>query len=149
MAELRFADGRQLALGKILCAARNYASHAREMGAEPPTEPVFFLKPATAVIHSGEAMTAEILGNEGLACGPSDLVPGDERVHLRQRRFARRLAFGSQRPFDRGKTALEFAVGLPQHRFGCPPARPRIDGRRAAHGASEGNADHSVAERAG
>jgi 2-keto-4-pentenoate hydratase/2-oxohepta-3-ene-1,7-dioic acid hydratase in catechol pathway len=24
------------------------------MGAEPPTEPVFFLKPATAVIHSGE-----------------------------------------------------------------------------------------------
>jgi len=56
MAELRFADGRQLALGKILCAARNYASHAREMGAEPPTEPVFFLKPATAVIHSGEAI---------------------------------------------------------------------------------------------
>jgi len=52
--ELRFTDGRRLPVGKILCAARNYRSHAKEMGAEPPTEPVFFLKPATAVIHSGE-----------------------------------------------------------------------------------------------
>jgi 5-oxopent-3-ene-1,2,5-tricarboxylate decarboxylase / 2-hydroxyhepta-2,4-diene-1,7-dioate isomerase len=38
--------------GKILCVARNYAQHAREFGAEPPAEPIFFAKlPDTLVAH--------------------------------------------------------------------------------------------------
>ena len=35
---------------KIICIGRNYAEHAKEMNAAVPTEPVFFLKPDTAVI---------------------------------------------------------------------------------------------------
>jgi len=54
VAELWFTDGRRLRVGKILGAARNYREHAKEMAAAVPREPVFFLKPATAVIQSGE-----------------------------------------------------------------------------------------------
>ncbi|MCB9197180.1 MAG: fumarylacetoacetate hydrolase family protein [Flavobacteriales bacterium] len=35
---------------KIICIGRNYAEHAKEMKSEVPTEPVFFLKPDTAIL---------------------------------------------------------------------------------------------------
>ena len=39
---------------RIFCVGRNYAEHAREMGAEPEAEPPFFFtKPADAVVESG------------------------------------------------------------------------------------------------
>ena len=41
---------------RIYCVGRNFADHAREMGAPVPTErgtPVFFLKPADAVVTDG------------------------------------------------------------------------------------------------
>src|SRR5947208_16143925 len=38
---------------KILCVARNYADHAREMGTPVPQEPIFFLKPTTALLPGG------------------------------------------------------------------------------------------------
>ena len=36
--------------------ARNYAEHAKELGNEVPREPLFFLKPVSAVIGPGEAI---------------------------------------------------------------------------------------------
>ncbi|MFC0041289.1 fumarylacetoacetate hydrolase family protein [Actinomadura rayongensis] len=41
---------------KVIAIGKNYADHAREMGAEPPAEPVLFSKPSTAVIGPGEAV---------------------------------------------------------------------------------------------
>ena len=39
---------------RIYCVGRNYADHVREMGADPHSEPpIFFMKPADAVIASG------------------------------------------------------------------------------------------------
>ena len=35
---------------KIICIGRNYAEHAKEMIAELPGEPVFFMKPETALL---------------------------------------------------------------------------------------------------
>lgn len=35
---------------KIICIGRNYAAHAKEMRSELPTEPVFFMKPDTALL---------------------------------------------------------------------------------------------------
>ena len=35
---------------KVIAIGKNYADHVREMGGEPPPEPVIFLKPSTAVI---------------------------------------------------------------------------------------------------
>ena len=42
------------AVRRIFCVGRNYADHAREMGADPTREPPFyFTKPATALTPSG------------------------------------------------------------------------------------------------
>jgi fumarylpyruvate hydrolase len=39
---------------RIYCVGRNYAAHAREMGHDPQrTVPVFFMKPADAIVPSG------------------------------------------------------------------------------------------------
>lgn len=35
---------------KIICIGRNYADHAKEMHAEKPSQPVFFMKPDTAIL---------------------------------------------------------------------------------------------------
>jgi 2-keto-4-pentenoate hydratase/2-oxohepta-3-ene-1,7-dioic acid hydratase in catechol pathway len=68
--------GEELALGgvrllapvipsKLVCIARNYAEHAREMGNPVPEQPVLFFKPATSVIGPGD---------------PIPLPPGSGRV---------------------------------------------------------------------
>lgn len=36
---------------KIICIGRNYADHAAELGHERPAEPLFFMKPKSAVLH--------------------------------------------------------------------------------------------------
>ena len=38
---------------KIICIGRNYVNHAKELGNDIPTEPLFFLKPATAIQPKG------------------------------------------------------------------------------------------------
>jgi len=42
--------------GKIICVGRNYAEHARERGADVPTQPIYFLKSINTL------------------CGPGDLI---------------------------------------------------------------------------
>ena len=46
----------ELRIGKIICLARTYAKHAEEMNAKVPPDPVVFLKPASAIIFSGESI---------------------------------------------------------------------------------------------
>jgi len=41
---------------KIVCVGRNYAEHAKEMGADVPSEPTIFLKPPSSLIASGDAI---------------------------------------------------------------------------------------------
>lgn len=50
------ASNQEFTIGKIVCLARNYAEHARELGNETPAAPVLFMKPASAVICDGEAV---------------------------------------------------------------------------------------------
>jgi len=50
--ELRLKDGRAFAPRHAWCVGRNYAEHAREMGADPALEaPLFFTKPAAALVQ--------------------------------------------------------------------------------------------------
>lgn len=42
--------------GKIMCVGRNYREHAKEMGNEVPTTPLVFIKPATSVVGTGDAI---------------------------------------------------------------------------------------------
>ena len=49
------ATNQKLTIGKIVCLARNYAEHVKELGNETPAAPVLFMKPASSVIGDGEA----------------------------------------------------------------------------------------------
>jgi fumarylpyruvate hydrolase len=49
---------------RIFCVARNYAAHAREMGADPNREPPFFFgKPADAISLANEALPFPLATN--------------------------------------------------------------------------------------
>jgi 2-keto-4-pentenoate hydratase/2-oxohepta-3-ene-1,7-dioic acid hydratase in catechol pathway len=41
---------------KIVCIGRNYAAHAKELGNEPPKEPLLFLKAPSSIIGPGGAV---------------------------------------------------------------------------------------------
>jgi len=41
---------------RIYCVGRNYSDHVREMGSDPKEPPVFFTKPADAIVASGTAV---------------------------------------------------------------------------------------------
>lgn len=48
-------DARLFPVHRVFCVGRNYAAHAREMGADPEREPPFFFtKPPEAVVHGPE-----------------------------------------------------------------------------------------------
>jgi len=46
----------KIKIGKIICLARTYKKHAKEMSVNIPIEPVIFLKPASSIIFSGESI---------------------------------------------------------------------------------------------
>ena len=48
-----FSDGRTLPVGTMYCIGRNYADHAREMGAEIIDDPIVFIKPPAAYLPNG------------------------------------------------------------------------------------------------
>jgi len=54
----RFADGSlvNLPMGKVVCVGRNYAEHAKELNNPVPTEPLLFIKPASAVVDMAEPL---------------------------------------------------------------------------------------------
>lgn len=45
--------------GKIVCIGQNYHAHIKELKSEVPTEPVIFLKPASAWIADGEEIVIQ------------------------------------------------------------------------------------------
>lgn len=81
-------DGDLLEVSKILCLARNYAEHAKELGNVVPQEPVFFLKPPSCLLPGGgeirmptdigrvdvETELVAILGRGGRDLRPSEAM---------------------------------------------------------------------------
>ncbi len=53
MAHTLDVDGKSLTASKIVCMARNYAEHAKELGHALPKEPVYFLKPPSCLLPGG------------------------------------------------------------------------------------------------
>lgn len=45
--------GRRIHATKVLCVAKNYADHAKEMSGVVPEEPIFFLKPTSCLLPGG------------------------------------------------------------------------------------------------
>jgi fumarylpyruvate hydrolase len=77
---------------RIYCVGRNYAAHVREMGADPARQaPVFFMKPADALVANGAAIpypqgTAnlhhEIELVVALASGGRGITPAQAGAHV-------------------------------------------------------------------
>ncbi|MBW1640601.1 fumarylacetoacetate hydrolase family protein [Microbacterium resistens] len=60
--ELTDADGLRIGApiarpSAVICIGQNYAAHARESGAEPPTVPILFLKTPNTVVGPNDAVT--------------------------------------------------------------------------------------------
>ncbi|MGB3394251.1 MAG: fumarylacetoacetate hydrolase family protein [Stenotrophomonas sp.] len=92
------AGGGTFPVRRIYCVGRNFADHAREMGASAPAsaaergQPMFFMKPADAIVTGGAAVpyppaTAELhhevelviaLGSDA----PAGVLPVDEAMSL-------------------------------------------------------------------
>jgi len=54
----------QFTVGKIVCLARNYAEHAKELGNETPAAPVLFMKPASSIIGDGDTVRIPMYSQE-------------------------------------------------------------------------------------
>ena len=93
-------DQRRFPVHRIYCVGRNFAEHAREMGAEAPREsPVFFCKPADALVVGA--------GNMPYPMATTELHHEVELVAA--------LAIGSDGPVDRETAAgmvFGYAVGI-------------------------------------
>ena len=50
-------QSRPIPVGKIVCVARNYAEHARELGNPLPDRAVLFIKPASSLLADGGTVT--------------------------------------------------------------------------------------------
>ncbi len=67
---------------KIVCVGRNYAEHAKEMGNEPPKEPLIFLKPPSSLIASGDAIEYPKLSQRVDFEGELGVVIGKRARHV-------------------------------------------------------------------
>lgn len=57
-------SAQEFPIGKIICVGRNYVEHIQELGNEIPEKPVIFLKPASAVIYSGDTIKYPDFSND-------------------------------------------------------------------------------------
>lgn len=78
---------------KILCIGRNYAEHAAELKNDIPAEPVFFLKPDTALLPPGQAFYLPDFSNDIHHEVELVLRIGKEGKHIREE-FASRYIDG-------------------------------------------------------
>lgn len=116
---------------RIFCVGRNYAEHAREMGADPEREPPFFFaKPADTVLTGGADMpyptaTAELHHEMELVAaigvGGADIAAADALGHVwgyaagldMTRRDLQAVAKKAGRPWDMAKGFdLSAPIGL-------------------------------------
>ena len=70
---------------KIVCIGRNYVEHAKELGHDLPKEPLFFLKPPSSVVASGEAIVLPPQSKQVEHEGEIGLVIGKALRHVSPR----------------------------------------------------------------
>ncbi|MFN3937603.1 MAG: fumarylacetoacetate hydrolase family protein [Gemmobacter sp.] len=124
--EVRGSDAR-FPVRRIFCVGRNYAEHAREMGADTREPPFFFTKPADAIVGDGatipwppatndlhhEAELVVAIGRGGIAIRADEALghvwgyaPGNDLT----RRDLQAEAKDKRRPWDMGKAFDNSAV---------------------------------------
>src|SRR5947209_13095795 len=68
---------------KIIAVGRNYAEHAKELGNEPPAEPIIFLKPPSAVLKAGGTIVRPPISERVDYEGELAIVIGREAKNVR------------------------------------------------------------------
>lgn len=138
------AGGGHFPVRRIFCVGRNYAAHAREMGADPDREPpfFFFMKPADAVLTGGrpmpyppqtESLHFELELVAAIGTGGADIPETSALGHVwgygvgidMTRRDLQDVAKAARRPWDFAKGFdLSAPVGdlVPAARIGHPTA---------------------------
>ncbi|WP_181702030.1 fumarylacetoacetate hydrolase family protein [Chthonobacter albigriseus] len=141
--EVPVEGGGAFPVRRIFCVGRNYAEHAREMGADPTREaPFFFTKPADAIV-TGEADTpypsaTEDLHHEmelvvAIGRGGTDIAEGDALGHVYgyaagldlTRRDLQAAAKKAGRPWDMAKgfdASAPIGAIVPAAKIGHPAA---------------------------
>jgi len=142
---------------RVYCVGRNYAAHAREMGADDREPPFFFMKPPDAVVPVGgevpyppatqslhhEVELVVAIGREGTAVRPTDapgLIFGFAVGGDLTRRDLQAEAKKGGKPWDMAKgfdASAPIAGLMPMDRFPLPEAGATtldIDGERRQSG---------------
>ena len=70
---------------KIVCIGRNYSEHAKELGHDIPKEPMFFLKPPSSIIESGDPIELPTQSKQVEHEGEIGLVIGKRLRHASSR----------------------------------------------------------------
>jgi len=73
---------------KSVCIGRNYAEHAKELGNDTPKEPLFFLKPPSSIVESGDAIELPKQSKQVEHEGEIGLVIGKRLRHASAREAA-------------------------------------------------------------
>ena len=68
---------------KIIAVGRNYAEHAKELGNEPPAEPIIFLKPPSAMLKPGGTIVRPPISERVDYEGELAIVIGREAKNVR------------------------------------------------------------------
>ncbi|HET7712154.1 MAG TPA: fumarylacetoacetate hydrolase family protein [Thermoanaerobaculia bacterium] len=72
---------------KIVAVGRNYRDHAKELGNEPPAEPILFLKPPTALLRHGGSIRIPDLSQRVDFEGELAMVIGRDARNVRAAQF--------------------------------------------------------------
>ena len=82
---------KSITIGNIFCLGRNYPEHAKEMNADIPDSPIVFLKPSSAVIHSGEPIVRPAFSHQlhhevelfvAIGIGGKNISPKESSRHI-------------------------------------------------------------------
>lgn len=105
------AGGGRFPVRRIFCIGRNYADHVREMGADPKSSPpVFFTKPADAVVESGATIPYPLGTDELHFEGELVLALKSGARNMRDAADAAALIFGMAAGCDLTRRDLQAAA---------------------------------------
>lgn len=141
--------------GKIVGVGRNYASHAREMGGEPPSEPELFLKAPSALVGHMEPIVVPpyiekpdyegeivlVVGRRLRHASPGEAAEAILGYTAGNDVTARDFQFDQKRPWSLAKSLDTFAPLGPYVEIVDDPSRledlcleTRLNGEKMQHG---------------
>lgn len=111
LSSVEVLGGGRFPVRRIFCIGRNFAGHVKEMGGDPKSDPpVFFTKPADAIVETGSVIPYA-MGTANLHYeGELVIALGAGGRHLKTREEAGALIFGQAAGCDLTRRDLQAAA---------------------------------------